>query len=495
VGKGIQKGSQGHEGNQRALRAGHPHASPGRPGRKPKKAEPGLANDADLIRIAGALWPDFNRYLDSVGDCRRKDRVVYKARLILFLAILQRIMGHASNRQHDQVKHEPAFADTIRKLTKSYPEFLPHSDTIKYLVERLKPEDLEAVRRKMVNRLLRSKRLAGMRTGAWLDRRRRYYLVAIDGVHYHSSCAPIGHSTHKTHSGGRTEYMLTALEASLVSPSGIRIPLMTQFIENPDGEYDKQDCELKAAKRLMNRLKAKFGRLRLVILLDGLHLCEDILKICRQNQWQLSVTVNEKTSAFLREAEEALDGEAGRHFTGTDPKDGRTRRVFWRNGLKHQFGSTEFTLNVIRMTKGNGDKEDCHVYATTIFLHNKDEEAVRVLDEICRARWQIEEQFKGQKHHGLELEAAFGTRGCAGQNFYLIVQIADIIRTFMIHSSLFRRLQQMAHSKEITEVIQRPMLEWYETISNFVDRFRRAVLGCKLSEINMDGWRLSLDTA
>ena len=199
-------------------------------------------------------------------DFRRGDRIVYEVRLLLFLAILERIMGHTSNRQHDQVKYEDSLKETICKLTETYPEFLPHSDTIKYLLERLKPEEIGAVRRKMVNRLLRGKRLSGMRTGKWLSRTRSYYRLAIDGVHYHTSNASIEHSTHKTHSNGKTEYMLTALEASIVSPAGIRIPLMTQSIENPDGEYDKQDCELNAAKRLLAKLKDKFGRLRLVIL-------------------------------------------------------------------------------------------------------------------------------------------------------------------------------------------------------------------------------------
>ena len=428
-------------------------------------------------------------------DFRRRDRIVYEERLLLFLAILERIMGHTSNRQHDQVKRENPFKDTVCKLMETCPEFLPHSDTIKYLLEGLGPEELGAVRRKMVNRLLRGKRLSGMRTGKWLSRTKSYYCLAIDGVHYHTSNVPIGHSTHKTHANGKTEYMLMALEVSLVSPSGIRIPLMTQFIENPTTEYDKQDCELKAAKRLLAKLKDKFGRLRLVILLDGLYLCEDILKICRANGWELSVTVNDKTSAFLREVEKVLDGKSDRLFTGTDPKDGRTRKAYWRNGMKHKFGATEFTLNVIKMTKGNGDKEDCLVYATTIFLHNNEETVLRILDEICRVRWQIEEQFKVQKHHGLELEAAFGTKGFAGQNYYLIVQIADIIRTFMLHSSLFRRLQQHANSEEIKEVIPRPMLDWYGTIAHFVDRFRRAILARGLTEINMDGWRLSYDTA
>ena len=81
------------------------------------------------------------------------------------------------------------------------------------------------------------------------------------------------------------------------------------------------------------------------------------------------------------------------------------------------------------------------LYATNIFLSGKEDKALRGLDEACRTRWQIEESFDSQKHHGPGLEAVLGTRGNTGQNHYLIVQIADIIRTFMLHSSLFRGLQ------------------------------------------------------
>jgi hypothetical protein len=441
------------------------------------------------------MWPDFNGYLNSVTDFRRSDRIVYPLRLLLFLAILERIMGHTSNRQHDNVKYEKFLKDTVARMTKINSEFLPHSDTIKYLLERLKPEDIENIRRKMVNRLLRMKRLYGMRTGDWLSRSCRYFRLALDGVHYYSSTAPLPHSTHRTHSNGKTEYMLMAIEVSIVMPGGIRIPLMTEFIENPNGEYDKQDCELKAAKRLMQRLKDKFGRLKIILLLDGLYLCEDILKTCLLNGWHLSVTVNDNAPAFLRKSEEELAGKSAGRCTDTDSKDERTRNVFWRNGIKHKFGETEFTLNVIKMTKDNGKREDCQVYATTIFLHSKKEAALRILDEVCRLRWQIEEQFKMQKHHGLALERVFGTRENAGQNYYLIVQIADIIRIFMMHSSLFRRLQHHFNREKISEVIQQPMLDYFRSIANFVDCFRRDILGRPLSDIDTSQWRISLDTA
>ncbi len=494
MGKGTQKASKNRKRNKRAGRAANKAARSRRAGRKPQEKEPGI-NTADLIHIVGALWPRFNEYLDSVDDFRRQDRIIYDLRLLLFLAILERIMGHDSNRQHDYVKYDDPLKETVSRLMDSYPEFLPHSDTIKYAIERLKPGDIDGIRRKMVNKLLRGKKLYGARTGDWLGRSTKYYRVAIDGVHFHSSSSPIPHSIHRTHSNGETEYMLMAIEACLVMPGGIRIPLMTEFIENPDTEYDKQDCELKAAKRLLARLKDKFARLKLIILLDGLYLCHDILKTCRLNGWELSVTVTEKVSAFLRKAEEKLNDGGGKRVTGIDPVDGRKRTVMWRNSVKHILGGVEFKLNVIKMTKQGENGEECLFFATTIFLRNDELRTLRILDEICRLRWQIEEQFKVQKHHGFELEAAFGTRGFAGQNYYLIVQIANIIRIFMMHSSLFRRLQQHFNSEKIKEVIQLPMLKYFHTIANMVDNFRRDILHKPISEIDISKWRLAYDTA
>ena len=40
------------------------------------------------------------------------------------------------------------------------------------------------------------------------------------------------------------------LEAKLITPSGLAISWATEWIANPTGKYDKQDCERKAFVRL-----------------------------------------------------------------------------------------------------------------------------------------------------------------------------------------------------------------------------------------------------
>jgi hypothetical protein len=58
-------------------------------------------------------------------------------------------------------------------------------------------------------------------------------------------------------------YLYPVLEAKLVTESGFCISPGTEWIINDNNKaYDKQDCEQKAFKRLAEKLKKDFSRLR-----------------------------------------------------------------------------------------------------------------------------------------------------------------------------------------------------------------------------------------
>ncbi|MBP1583046.1 MAG: hypothetical protein J6866_03730, partial [Victivallales bacterium] len=82
-----------------------------------------------------------------------------------------------------------------------------------------------------------------------------------------------------------------------------------------------------------------------------------------------------------------------------------------------------------------------------------------------------------------------------GQNFYIIVQIASIIRTLMLHSNLFRRLQRHCNPGLAEDVFRKPALDWYVTVANFVERLKQSMICCRLSGLDISGWRLECDTA
>ena len=64
--------------------------------------------------------------------------------------------------------------------------------------------------------------------------------------------------------------MHNVLEAKVITWSGLALSVMTEMQLNPkDGNYDKQDCESKAFKRLLPRLKQEFPQQPIVHLLDA----------------------------------------------------------------------------------------------------------------------------------------------------------------------------------------------------------------------------------
>lgn len=62
--------------------------------------------------------------------------------------------------------------------------------------------------------------------------------------------------------------------------------MATEFIENPKGEFEKQDCELKAFYRLEKKVKERYPRLPICILVDSEYACQQVLEICKKNKWE-----------------------------------------------------------------------------------------------------------------------------------------------------------------------------------------------------------------
>ena len=88
----------------------------------------------------------------------------------------------------------------------------------------------------------------------------------------------------------KVSYSHQVLEAKLVCANGFSLSLGTQWIENPEGDFDKQDCEAKAFKRLAKQLKRDFPRLPICIVADGLYPNEPFFETCRSNQWEYICT-------------------------------------------------------------------------------------------------------------------------------------------------------------------------------------------------------------
>ena len=160
---------------------------------------------------------------------------------------------------------------------------------LNYGYQRLKVDEVQEVVCRSVETLIRKKvlyrfRLLGV-----------YFLVAIDGtgvLTFRKRHCP--HCLTKTLHNGETIYYHPVLEAKLVTSNGFAFSLMTEFIENQDLSADKQDCELKAFYRLTERLKARFPRLPICLLLDGLYAGGPTFQIGTDYDWKYLIVLREE---------------------------------------------------------------------------------------------------------------------------------------------------------------------------------------------------------
>lgn len=159
---------------------------------------------------------------------------------------------------------------------------LPDFTTLNNYLEKLSPDCLSDLRKKMVKGLIHSKvflksRLLGT-----------YWPVILDGTglfHFREKhCANCLVRTVTDEDGNKhKDYYRKVPEAKIVFSDSIVISPGTEFIENEDEDVKKQDCENAAAKRLLKRIKKQYPRLKICVLGDGLYGVEPLMRLCREN--------------------------------------------------------------------------------------------------------------------------------------------------------------------------------------------------------------------
>lgn len=97
-------------------------------------------------------------------------------------------------------------------------------------------------------------------------------------------------------------YYHKVLEAKLVLGPDIIISLDTEFIENENEEASKNDCEINAAKRLLERLQRDYPKLPVCLQGDALYAAEPIMKICNGNHWKYILTQKDARQKALAES-------------------------------------------------------------------------------------------------------------------------------------------------------------------------------------------------
>jgi len=388
-----------------------------------------------ISKTINHFFPDLFDRIREIEDCRKKSE--YELVELITACIAMFIFKEGSRNAFNNDRDEGDFEENYENI---FHMRLPHMDTVDNVMQKLHESELESLKTDMIRNLLQKKSLHKFR---FLG---KFFIVAVDGTGIHTfSKRHCDQCLKKTSKNGKTTYFHNLLEAKLICSNGFSISLATEWIENPVGDFDKQDCERKAFKRLAVKIKKSFPRLPLCIAADGLYPSQPFFDICRENSWHFIVTFKEGNLPSVWEKIRSLPETVltnNRKKTISCPEKEVTSVFHWINGINYN-GHNLSWLECTESTIINGKTKEMK---TVSFVHLTDitvsQDNVAEISYTGRLRWKIEnEGFNTQKNHGYNLHHKYSRCSpLASKNYYQCLQIGHLINQLVELSKNFASL-------------------------------------------------------
>lgn len=397
--------------------------------REKRKNERGIV---DFMMITHHFFHSLREWFLEIEDPRHQSYITYTQADLVYMALMKNICGQYSMREMEENFNEGNCINTLRIMSgnKHLKEML-HYDTLNYYLERLSPECIANLRKKMVTKLIRSRQFHKFRLQG------KYWRIILDGTglfyfkeRHCENCLCLV----KTDETGKQskQYYHKVLEAKIVLSENIILSIETEFIENENERVSKQDCEINAAKRLLKRIKKEYPRLPICIEGDALYATEPFMKLCREYNLYYLLTQKESRQKNLNEGFEWIKaGEDVEYQIGLCKEKGKG---FYANHMEEIAGKEE-VMNVFEYKYEKEDKNGRKQVISFQWISNI-EITKRNLEELIlagRGRWKIEnEGFNNQKNGMYRIEHLNSKNSNAMKNHYLLTQIADILMQLYI---------------------------------------------------------------
>lgn len=237
--------------------------------------------------------------------------------------------------------------------------------------------------------------------------------IALDGTWLH--CSEKIHCPHCScieHSSGSKTYYHSAITPVIVAPGKPRaLSLRPEFILPQDGQ-EKQDCEMAAAQRWLEKNSARYAALKVTLLGDDLYAHQPMCRRALLYGFHFLFVCKPQSHTALSQWVNRLQPESGLHVL---KKRLKNNKGHWEN---HTY---RFANAVPLAAEEDALKVNwCEVTITndkgTLIYHNAfitdwriTPENVATLVATARARWKIENENNNVlKNRGYHLEHNFG---------------------------------------------------------------------------------------
>lgn len=409
--------------------------------RKLKKQDRGIV---DFMMVSNHFFHSLKEWLMEMDDPRNQSYITYTQSDLMFMAILKNICGQHSMRDMEENFNTENCIDTLSIMSGNNKlKEMPHYDTLNYYLERLSPECVSELRKKMVVSLIRGKQFNRNRLSG------KYWRIILDGTGLfcfkEKHCENCLTTTKINEEGKITKfYYHKVVEAKIVLSDNVVISIGTEFIENENEDVSKQDCEINAAKRLLRKIKKDYPRLPVCIQGDALYATEPFMNLCKEEcGWEYLFTHKGMRQKIVAECFEWVKGAEDTNY-----KEGVCKEkgsVYYANHVEEVAGKKE-VMNVFeykyKKTNKKGKEHTIRFqWITSIELKERN---IEEMVFAGRGRWKIEnEGFNNQKNGIYRIEHLNSRNSNAMKNHYLLTQISDILmQLYLAWNPYIKELKQ-----------------------------------------------------
>jgi hypothetical protein len=404
----------------------------GKPGRRPEP-EPRPIDAAEALRHAKSIFPFFIAWLKAIRDPRKRpDMATFPVDYLLLMALLMFCGQCGSRRRLGKALTGGKLPANIWRMVGKQYNARCHVDTMNNVMEGIDPEALEGLIVKIVGQLRVRKMLRRFKVDG-------KFVVAFDGTQIFRVSKPVGEGWLTQTKDGKTTYSRYVLAAKIVTSAGLVVPFAFEFVENPaNGVFNKQDCELKACRRLMDKIHRLYPRMRVAMVGDALFAEETTFLRCAELEWDFFITLKDgKLPTVGRQLPESgalwpEDRRVDAIVSINDRKEMGEHLVRWKSPITYHHE----TYHVIDFTEfaQNGTKIYHNTWITNV-KPNKTNALELALH--ARLRWKIEnEGINTQKNGGYEMEHAYGHKKNAWKNYYLILQVGQLFNDLVRYTDI-----------------------------------------------------------
>ena len=259
----------------------------------------------ELYAIINKYLPDLLNIFENLTDVRKQSYVTYKMKTICVTRLFGLLCGLTSMTSiSDSLNTENAIVN-ISNIFNQKLEELPYWETIQDVFINMNIDELRDIQKYIVKTLLRSKMFDKYRYNGCFQ-------LLFDGTGLSNHDYNLNDNCLSRKSkDGKISYYKYVLECKLVVGS-IVISLDSEFIENDNmlNEKQKQDCETKAFKRMIKRIKKNYPRYQFIITGDGLYATTTIINLCKKYKWYFIFNLKPDR---LKQVNESFEGNIKCH--------------------------------------------------------------------------------------------------------------------------------------------------------------------------------------